>query len=293
MNETGASIALSRGRTLRLSRVPLVMGILNITPDSFSDGGVHFDRAAAVEAALRMERDGAAVIDVGGESTRPGRTESVPLDEELRRVIPVVSALARAFPDLALSIDTVKADVARAALDAGAAIVNDVSGLRLDRAMASVVAAAGAGLVLMHSRGEILELASYRHASYPEGVASGVVDDLGRALDAARDAGIAEPRIVVDPGLGFSKTVPQNLELLDQLSTLRTLGRPIMAGPSRKRFLTADQPDATLSTRDTATAAACVVAWERGARLFRVHDVATTRDALALAQSLDQSADPA
>lgn len=275
-----------------LDRAVLV-GILNVTPDSFSDGGRHYDLAAAVQHAGELGAAGAAVIDVGGESTRPGRTEPVPVEEELRRVIPVVAALAREFPDLLVSIDTVKSPVARAALDAGAAIVNDVSALRLDPAMAAVVASTGAGVVLMHSRGGILELASYGHAQYPDGVATGVLDELRHAIDCAREAGISDSRIVIDPGLGFSKTPPQNLELLDQLPTLAALGRPILVGPSRKRFLTRDQPAATIASRDTATAAACVVAWERGARLFRVHDVASTRDALSLAQSLDQSPDPA
>lgn len=268
----------------------VIVGILNVTPDSFSDGGRHADLHAAVEHAASLRTAGAAIIDVGGESTRPGRAESVPLDEELRRTIPVIAALVREYPDLLLSIDTVKAAVARAALDAGAAIVNDVSALRLDPAMAPVVAEARAGLVLMHSRGGILELASYRHAQYPGGVTAAVVDELRTAERVARDAGISESRIAVDPGLGFSKTVSQNLAVLGELPALLALGRPLLVGPSRKRFLAGAAPPAE---RDTATAAACVVAWERGARLFRVHDVATTRDALALAQSLDQSTDPA
>ena len=229
------------------------------------------------------------------------QSKGVPLDEELQRTVPVITALAREYPDLLLSIDTVKAAVAHAALDAGAAVVNDVSGLRLDPAMAQTVAAAGAGLVLMHSRGGILELASYRHAQYPGGVTADVVDELRDAVRLAREAGIPESRIAVDPGLGFSKTVAQNLSLLDELPALLSLGRPILVGPSRKRFLNgAASPDGEKSirpvdarARDTATAAACVVAWERGARLFRVHDVANTRDALALAQSLDQPTDSA
>ena len=278
--------------TLPLDRA-VIVGILNLTPDSFSDGGRYYEAGAAVDHAAALRAAGAVIIDVGGESTRPGRTESVPAADELQRVVPVVASLVREFPDLLVSVDTVKADVARAALDAGAAIVNDVSALRLDPAMAPVVAAAGAGIVLMHSRGDILELASYRHAQYPDGVAAGVSGELRHAIDTAREAGISESRIVIDPGLGFSKTVRQNLELLDQLSALLALGRPILVGPSRKRFLTSKQPAATNMSRDTATAAACVMAWERGARLFRVHDVATTRDALAVAQSLDESTDPA
>ena len=297
--ELGLAMPPAPARVWETARGPLsldravVVGILNVTPDSFSDGGRHQHVGAAVEHAGALHAAGAVIIDVGGESTRPGRTEPVPVEEELRRVIPVVAALVREFPDLLVSVDTVKAAVARAALDGGAAIVNDVSALRLDPLMAPVVQAARAGIVLMHSRGEILELASYRHAQYPDGVVGGVLDELRHAIDAAREAGVPESHIAIDPGLGFSKTVPQNLELLDQLSTLLALGRPVMVGPSRKRFLTSDQPAAALATRDTATAAACVLAWERGARLFRVHDAATARDALALAQSLDQSTHPA
>lgn len=263
----------------------LVVGILNVTPDSFSDGGRHEGVTAALAHAARLVEDGAAIVDVGGESTRPGRSAPVPLDEELRRVVPVVAALVREHPDLLVSVDTVKAAVARAALDAGAAIVNDVSALRLDPAMADVIAGAGAGAILMHSRGGILELASYAHANYPAGVTAAVLTELSDSVRTAAAAGIPAEAIVVDPGLGFSKTVPQNLELLDQIGSLLALGRPVMVGPSRKRFL-AGPGDTSPADRDVATAAACVVAWERGARLFRVHDVAGVCDALALVQSV-------
>lgn len=269
---------------------PLLVGILNVTPDSFSDGGRHQGVAAALAHAARLREDGAAIVDVGGESTRPGRSEPVALEEELRRVVPVIAALAREHPDLLVSVDTVKSEVARAALDAGAAIVNDVSAFRLDSAMARVVAAAGAGVVLMHSRGGILELASYAHAEYPAGVVTSVLRELAESVRVAVAAGIAADAIVVDPGLGFSKTVPQNLLLLDQLGSLLALGRPIMVGPSRKRFL-AGPGASTPAERDAATQAACVLAWERGARLFRVHDVAGARESLALVRSV-ADADP-
>jgi dihydropteroate synthase len=270
---------------------PVLVGILNVTPDSFSDGGRHEGVAAALDHAARLRADGAAIVDVGGESTRPGRSASVPLEEELRRVVPVIEALVRADPALLVSVDTVKSEVARAALDAGAAIVNDVSGLRLDPRMAGVVAAAGAGLILMHSRGGVLELASYSHAAYPDGVVPSVMRELGDGVQAAMAAGIPADAIVVDPGLGFSKTVPQNLQLLDQLGSLLTLGRPVMVGPSRKRFLAGGAATAP-SERDGATHAACVLAWERGARLFRVHDAAGARDALMLAQSVTDTDSP-
>jgi dihydropteroate synthase len=264
---------------------PVLAGILNVTPDSFSDGG----RFAGVESALahaeELLRDGATIIDVGGESTRPDRVVDVTVEEELRRVAPVIEALVRAYPTLLISIDTVKATVARAALDAGAAIVNDVSAMRLDPNMARTAAAARAGVVLMHSRGSILEIASYTHADYGGDVVGGVLTELRDALTRAAAAGIGPEATVIDPGFGFSKTIEQNILLLDQLSVLQALGRPIMVGPSRKRFLgsVTGQP---VEDRDRATAAACALAYERGARLFRVHAVAATRETLALTQAV-------
>jgi dihydropteroate synthase len=270
---------------------PVIVGILNVTPDSFSDGGRFTGTDAALAHAESLVRDGATIIDVGGESTRPGRSESVPAEEERRRVLPVVEELGRRHPDLVISVDTVKSEVARAALERGAAIVNDVSGFRLDPAMAGVAAAAGAGVILMHSRGGLLELASYEHADYGGDVVGGVLAELGASLSAATAAGIGAEAIVLDPGLGFSKTVEQSVEVFDQLSALQALGRPLLVGPSRKRFLgavTGLPPE----ERDRATAAACALAWERGARLFRVHAVAAAREALALAHALESSSPP-
>jgi dihydropteroate synthase len=264
---------------------PLLVGILNVTPDSFSDGGRYAGVAAALAHAGELARAGATMIDVGGESTRPGRTEAVPADEELRRVVPVIEALVREYPSLIVSIDTVKATVAGAAIDAGAAVVNDVSALRLDPAMTSVVAAAGAGIVLMHSRGSILEVASYTHADYGGDVVGGVLNELGAALDRATAGGIAADAIVIDPGFGFSKTVEQNTVLFDQLPALEALGRPILVGPSRKRFL-GSITGLPIDERDRATAIACALAYERGARLFRVHDVAAAREALNLTRAV-------
>ncbi|MBA3345143.1 MAG: dihydropteroate synthase [Gemmatimonadales bacterium] len=267
---------------------PLIVGILNVTPDSFSDGGRFIGADAALAHADELLEAGAAMLDVGGESTRPGRTAEVSLEEEVRRVIPAVSALARAHPDLVISVDTVKSGVARAALEAGVAVVNDVSAFRLDPAMPAVVAAAKAGVVLMHSRGSNLEMASYTHAEYPGGVVGAVLEELRSALLAASDAGVAADATVIDPGFGFSKTVEQNIMLFDQLAALQALGRPVLVGPSRKRFLGA-VTDLPLAERDRATATACALAWERGARLFRVHAVAPTREALALARALTHS----
>jgi dihydropteroate synthase len=264
---------------------PLLMGILNVTPDSFSDGGRFSGPDAALVQAEVLLADGATIVDVGGESTRPGRASEVPATEELERVVPVIDALVRAHPELPISIDTVKSPVARVALEHGAAIVNDVSAFRLDPAMAQVSAEAGAGVVLMHSRGDILELASYRHATYPGGVVAEVMTELRAAVATAVAAGVAPERIALDPGLGFSKTVEQNVELFDQLGALEALGRPLLVGPSRKRFLGA-LTDAPLDQRDRATAVACAMAWERGARIFRVHAVAAAREALALARAV-------
>jgi dihydropteroate synthase len=267
---------------------PVILGILNVTPDSFSDGGRYAAAEAALAHADSLLDDGATVIDVGGESTRPGRTESVPGAEELRRVVPVIQALERRHPDLMISVDTVKSEVARAALNAGAAIVNDVSACRLDPAMAEVAARSGAGVVLMHSRGGLLEIASYEHADYGGDVVGAVIAELRESLAAATAAGIEADAIVLDPGLGFSKTVEQSVELFDQLEALQSLGRPVLVGPSRKRFLGA-VTGLPVDERDRATAAACALAWERGARLFRVHAVAAAREALALAHALDGS----
>ncbi|HEX6434399.1 MAG TPA: dihydropteroate synthase [Gemmatimonadales bacterium] len=261
---------------------PVLVGILNVTPDSFSDGG----RFAGVDAALRqgdiLLEEGATILDVGGESTRPGRTENVPLEEELRRVIPVIEALVRQRPDLMISIDTVKAEVARAAIDAGAAVVNDVTAMRLDPAMPAVVAQSKAGVILMHSRGSILEIASYTHADYAGDVVGAVLAELREALDRAALAGVSPDATILDPGFGFSKTVEQNILLLDQLASLQALGRPILVGPSRKRFL-GSITGLPVEDRDRVTATACALAYNRGARLFRVHAVAAAREALALA----------
>jgi dihydropteroate synthase len=268
---------------------PVLVGILNVTPDSFSDGGRFTGLDAALAHAGELIAAGAPVIDVGGESTRPGRTAEVSGAEELQRVLPVVEALVREYPSILVSIDTVKSTVARAALDAGAAAVNDVSALRLDPAMAETIASAGAGVVLMHSRGSILEVASYTHADYSGDVIGGVLKELQASLDRASASGIAPDSTVVDPGLGFSKTVEQSTVLFDQLAALGALGRPILVGPSRKRFLGSitGQP---LEDRDRATALACALAYERGARLFRVHDVASAREALKLAQAMGGTA---
>ncbi len=263
---------------------PTIIGIVNVTPDSFSDGG----RLAGVEDALRhaerLVTEGATILDVGGESTRPDAV-AVSAAVERERVIPVIDAIARRLPEIPISVDTVKAEVAEAALDAGAAIVNDVSGLRLDPRMAAMCASRGPGLIVMHSRGGVSDMASLGHAEYPTGVLVEVIAELAAALGRARLAGIQSERLVIDPGLGFGKTPEQNIELLRGVGALRVLGRPILVGPSRKRFL-GTLTGRPVEERDPATASACALAWEAGARLFRVHEPAQTRDALAIASAI-------
>jgi len=258
---------------------PVLIGILNVTPDSFSDGGRFDVVAAALAQAERLKADGAGLIDVGGESTRPGARE-VPVPEEIARVVPVIQELTRRALG-PVSVDTRKAAVARAALAAGAAVVNDVSALAYDPALAGTVAAGEAGLVLMHMRGtpDTMDgLATYRH------VAAEVAGELRAAAERAEAAGVARERIALDPGFGFAKTPDHNFRLLDELATIVAVGYPVVVGPSRKRFLGA-ATGRPVEDRDRATATACALAWERGARLFRIHDVALTREALSVARA--------
>jgi len=267
-----------RGSEMSLAK-PVLIGIVNVTPDSFSDGGQWRTVDEAVAHGQELAANGADVLDVGGESTRPG-APPVPAREEIDRVVPVIRELVRHGVG-PVSVDTRKADVARAALDAGAVVVNDVSGLVFDPGLAGVVAGAGAGLIVMHMRGTpdtMDDLSTYAH------VAPEVAAELGEAAARAERAGVERERIVVDPGFGFAKTATQNLRLLDELATIVALGYPVAVGPSRKRFLGA-VTGRPVEDRDRATAVACALAWERGARLFRVHDVALTREALTLASA--------
>ena len=266
-------------RTIPLERSCLV-GILNVTPDSFSDGGVHLAPADALAGARAMRAAGAAILDVGGESTRPGAAAPTEA-EELRRVVPVIRAVA-ADVGLPVSVDTRNSRVAEAALAAGAEIVNDVSGLAHDPRMADLVRDAGAGVVIMHMRGEPATMDA--RASYAD-VAAEVAAELAERRDQALEAGIAREAIVLDPGLGFAKRPEHNFALLDRLASVTALGHPVMVGPSRKRFLGAATGE-PVDRRDAATAAACVAARIRGARLFRVHDVAAAREALMVADAV-------
>ncbi len=258
------------------------MGVVNVTPDSFSDGGVNFHRDAAVTAARQMMEDGAAIVDIGGESTRPG-SGGVSADEELRRVVPVLEALAGEMP---VSIDTAKADVARRAIELGAELVNDVTALRGDPELAEVVASSEAYLCLMHMQGEPRTM---QHNPTYEDVAGEVAAFLEERLRFAVDAGVPEERICLDPGFGFGKDVEQNFELLARLDEIVALGRPVMVGLSRKRSLgrILGDPEATTGPLPASLAAA-VEAYERGATMFRVHDVREHVEALTVAAAVSR-----
>jgi dihydropteroate synthase len=253
------------------------MGIVNVTPDSFSDGGLFLEAEAAVEHGTALAEEGAAILDVGGESTRPGAAP-VSVEEELRRVLPVVEGLARL--EHRISIDTTKVGVARAALDAGATVVNDVSAFRFDPDLAGLVAEREAHCVLMHMLGEPRTM--QKDPRY-EDVVSEVKAFLEERLAFATSQGVAEERVWLDPGIGFGKTVEHNLELLRRLDELVAIGRPVVVGTSRKAFLGRLAGGKPESERLPGTIATNVMAFERGAGIFRVHDVAPVLDALRIA----------
>ena len=285
---TSAPVDAARGwKTARgvlgLGR-PLIAGILNLTPDSFSDAGRFLDPAVALPHAEAMLESGADLLDLGAESTRPGRPEPVTADEEWRRLGPVLRELVRRHPTVPLSVDTVKGITARRALEAGAWAINDVSGLRADPTIADACAESGAGLILMHSRGSVQDMATYDHATYHDAPGE-VAAELGEALAVAERRGVSRSCLVVDPGLGFAKRPEQNYAVLRGLGAIVGLGYPVMVGPSRKRFLEAATGKG-VAERDPATAAACVVAYLFGATLFRVHHVALVREALNVAHAI-------
>lgn len=264
---------------------PRILGVLNRTPDSFWEGSRLVSLDAALSRAGAMLEDGADLLDIGGESTRPGAA-SLSAAEERERVVPLVREIARRWPDALISVDTVKAEVAGPALEDGAAVVNDVSALRLDPGMAPVVARHRAGLVLMHSRGAVERMASYDLAVYGPDPVGEVVAELADALGRAREAGIPDDAVVVDPGLGFAKRTEHSALLIRELPRLLALGRPVLVGPSRKRFVGELGGGPEPQDRLEGTLAACVVALSGGARLFRVHDVRAARRALDVAHAL-------
>ena len=272
------SVPLPHREPLHLGARTLVMGILNVTPDSFADGGLHFDLERAVDAGIRMVEDGADIIDVGGESTRPGAAP-LPDAEELRRVIPVIERLASRVA-VPISVDTYKAPVARAAIAAGAAIVNDISGLQYDADLGRVVAEAGAAVVLMHTRGRssgMYELAEYQD------VATEVAAELRVALTRADAAGIPRASVILDPGIGFAKKAAHSAEVLARLDTVLALNRPVLSGPSRKSFLKAALGEREAAGREWGTAAAVTASILLGAHIIRVHGVRAMVDVARVA----------
>jgi dihydropteroate synthase len=271
-----------RGREVALTK-PFVFGVLNVTPDSFSDGGRFEAPDAALDRVAAMVAEGADGVDVGGESTRPQGAVPVDAAEESRRVVPVVAAITRRFPSLVVSVDTVKAAVAAEALAAGAHAVNDVSGFRLDPALAGVCARGGAGVVLMHSRGSVSEMGTYAHASYGDDVTGEVLDELGECVARARAAGLPDSAVVLDPGVGFAKRSEHSLRVLAELPRVTALGFPVLVGASRKRFVGELTRVERPAERVHGTVGASVAALMRGARLFRVHDVRAHREALDVA----------
>ncbi|MBA8878461.1 dihydropteroate synthase [Phyllobacterium myrsinacearum] len=261
---------LAHGRSLTLGPVSVIMGVLNVTPDSFSDGGVHLALDKAIEGARAMIAEGATIIDVGGESTRPGATRVDPKTEQ-SRVLPVIDALARET-DVLISVDTYREETARLAVAAGAHIVNDVWGVQREPAIADLAAETGAGLVIMHTGRE------------RERDPDVIVDQfafLNRSLEIASLAGVAHDQIVLDPGFGFAKETEENLALIDRFGELQAFGYPFLAGTSRKRFLGA-VTGRDADQRDAVTAATSAILRLAGADIFRVHDVRTNRDALAV-----------
>ncbi len=254
--------------SLDFSKRTCIMGILNVTPDSFSDGGLYFDEKRAIEHAIRLVEEGADIIDIGGESTRPG-SEPVPVEEEIRRTIPVIKTLSKEIK-IPISIDTYKAEVARRALDAGASMVNDISGLRFDPAMPEVVAEYDVPVIIMHIKGRPrdMQLNPVYEALIPE-----IIDYLRISIRLALKFGIKEDRIIIDPGIGFGKTFEHNLELLNNLKEFSLLEKPIVIGVSRKAFIGKILGDIPPQDRLEGTAAAVAIAIYNGANIIRVHDV--------------------
>jgi dihydropteroate synthase len=267
-----------RGRALSVER-PLIMGILNVTPDSFSDGGTLRSIDDAIARAETMLAEGADILDVGGESTRP-HADPIGVEEELRRVAPTIRALAGRFPEATLSIDTVKSDVAAAAIAEGAHIVNDVSGLRIDPTMARTCGEAGVGVVIMHSRGGVQDMATYARADYDGDPMDAVLVELRAQVDAALAQGVDSSAVAVDPGIGFSKRSEHSLRVLASLGRLAAWGHPVVVGVSRKRFVGELSGVREPAARVHGSVAAAIAAFERGAQILRVHDVAATRQAL-------------
>lgn len=268
---------------IALSERTYVMGILNVTPDSFSEKGEFFDRAKAIAHAFKLARDGADIIDIGGESTRPGASD-ISVDAELERVMPVIEAIAGSIK-VPITIDTRKSKVAEEAIKKGASIINDISGLRYDREMGRIAAKYGVSLIVMHMKGTPKDMqakASYRN------LVQEILDSLRESMDIGRRAGVDKEKIIIDPGIGFGKTVEHNLEILNRLGEFKALGRPICVGTSRKSFigkvLGLDDPKERLA----GTLASCAIAVIKGANMLRVHDVKEAVQAARIADSISK-----
>ncbi len=262
---------------------PLIMGVVNATPDSFSDGGLYLDAAAAVSHGLRLAAEGADILDIGGESTRPG-AEAVSSSEELERTIPVVEGLINAGCKAHLSIDTRKPGIAQAAMAAGASIWNDVSALSYSSDSLQIAASLGCDIMLMHAAGDPKTMQANPHY---DDVVEEVYAYLARRIDACITAGVAETRLIVDPGIGFGKTLDHNLALLANLDRFRALGRPVLLGASRKRFIAALDREGLAQERLGGSIAAVLAGARRGVSIFRVHDVAATRQALNVSTAIE------
>ena len=275
------SVPLPRGRVLELGVRTLVMGIINVTPDSFADGGLRFDANRAIEDGLRMVADGADLLDIGGESTRPG-AEPLPEHEELRRVLPVVERLA-AEAGVPISIDTYKARVAAEAVQRGAVIVNDISGLQYDAALGATIVDTGAATVLMHTRGRSRDM--YKEAVYVD-APSEIATELRGAIQRALDVGIRRESVIVDPGFGFAKRAEHSYAALARLDVIAALDRPVLAGPSRKSFLQAAIGDRIPLEREWGTAAAVAASVILGAHIVRVHGVKEMVDVVRVADQV-------
>lgn len=273
-------IVRAKDRTIEINDRPLVMGVVNVTPDSFFDGGRYATPDAAIRHALRLAEEGADLLDIGAESTRPG-SDSIDEGEERRRLMPVVTAVAKAV-SIPISVDTMKATVARAALEAGAVIVNDVSALQADPAMAEVVATTGAGVVLMHMQGSPRTM---QKAPVYDDVVGEVAEFFRERMRFCRDRGIEQDQIVLDPGIGFGKLLLHNLTLLGQLETFVSFGRPILVGVSMKSFI-GQVVGRPVEERSWGTAAAIALAVSKGAGILRVHDVKVMKEVVAMAAAI-------
>ena len=275
------SLSLPGGPTLELGECTRVMGVINVTPDSFADGGDYFVPQRAIDRALELEDAGADILDVGGESTRPGAL-TLSIEEELRRVVPVIEQLSKRV-GIPVSIDTYKGLVAEAAIDLGAVIVNDISGLAYDSLLASVVAKRGVPVILMHNRGRSQQM--YREASY-QNVGQEIVAELLTTINTAVDAGVSREQIVVDPGLGFAKHARHSTAALPDLPVLTSLDRPLLVGASRKSFLESMLGSRSPQNREWGTAGAVAIAAFLGAHIIRVHDVLAHHDVVRVVDAL-------